>query len=373
MTQHTQTGPHPGAAFRTALAALAASLLLLAGAAGAASVAQVTPQGEVATVRQVQLRFDGAAVAAGDPRAPAPFTLRCNGRTPQGDGRWLDDRRWVFDLAEPLPAGQRCTLDAVPGWQGLAGALQGRTRFEFATGAPAVLDVQPWPGSAIDEEQHFIVNLNGAVDVGSVQQHARCEVEGLGEPLAVRVLRGPERERTLRALRLLGRERDSGPDRLLLLACQRPFAAGARVRLVWGRGIAAADDAALRVRQEQRFQWTVRPRLLAEFSCERENARAACLPLRPMRLSFNAPVPRALAQAVRLVPAAGGAARLPRLDDEGPLVTGLSFDAPLPENTRYTLNLPPQVVDEAGRPLANATSFPLEVATGALPPLARFS
>ena len=373
MTQQTQSG-RPGAVLPAVLrAGLAAAAALLAGAAGAASVAQVTPQGEVATVRQVQLRFDAAAVAAGDPRAPAPFTLRCNGRTPQGDSRWLDDRRWVFDLAEPLPAGQRCTLDAVPGWQGLAGALQGRTRFEFATGAPAVLNVQPWPGSAIDEEQHFIVNLNGAVDVGSVEQHARCEVEGLGEPLAVRVLRGPERERTLRALRLLGRERDSGPDRLLLLACQRPFAAGARVRLVWGRGIAAADDAALRVRQEQRFQWTVRPRLLAEFSCERENARAACLPLRPMRLSFNAPVPRALAQAVRLVPAAGGAARLPRFDDEGPLVTSLSFDAPLPENTRYTLNLPPQVVDEAGRPLANATSFPLEVATGALPPLARFS
>ncbi len=125
----------------------------------------------------------------------------------------------------------------------------------------------------------------------------------------MRVLSGPERERTLR---LLGRERDGGPDRLLLLACQRPFAAGARVRLVWGRGIAAADDAALRVRQEQRFQWTVRARLLAEFSCERENARAACLPLRPMRLAINAPVPRALAQAVRLVPAAGGAAAAAR-------------------------------------------------------------
>lgn len=356
-----------GSAFR---AAVALGLMACLGTAGAARVVQVSPQGEVATVRQVQLRFDVAVVAAGDPRAPAPFSLRCNGATPRGDGRWLDDRRWVFDLVEPLGAGQRCTLDLLPAWKPLEGSLQGPTSHAFATGAPAVLNVLPWPGSAIDEQQHFVVSLNGVVDLASVERHAACEVEGLGERLGVRVLQGPERERTLRALR---REREGDPQRQLLLACQRPLAPGARVRLVWGRGIAAAADAGLRVRQEQRFQWTVRPRFLAEFSCERENAAAACLPLRPLRLLFNAPVPRALAQAVRLVPAAG-APQPPRFDDaDEPTVNGLSFEAPLPENTRFRITLPPGLVDESGRALANAASFPLEVATGALPPLAKFS
>jgi uncharacterized protein YfaS (alpha-2-macroglobulin family) len=49
------------------------------------------------------------------------------------------------------------------------------------------------------------------------------------------------------------------------------------------------------------------------------------------------------------------------------------FAAPLPENTSLQLTLPPQVRDEAGRPLANAASFPLAVATGAMPPLAKFA
>lgn len=355
----------------TALMALA---LALAGvhppAAAATRVLQVSPQGEVATVRQVLVRFDVAAVPAGDPQAAPPAQLRCNGQPVAGRGRWLDASRWAFDLDEPLAAGQRCSLDLLAAWQPLAGPLAGPTRFSFATGAPAVLNAMPWPGGTVEEDQHFVLRLNGAVDEASVERHAACEVDGLGERQPVRLLRGAERERVLQALRR-GRGADAAPT--LLLACQRPLPPGARVRLVWGAGIASAADATLRVRVPQRFQWTVRPRLLAEFSCERENARAACLPLRPLTLSFNAPVPRALLQAVRLEPLAGGAPRTPRLEGDEPALTTLSFPAPLPENTRFRLVLPAGLVDEAGRALANATGFPLEVATGPLPPLARFA
>ena len=352
----------------------ALTALALAGtpppAAAATRVLQVSPQGEVATVRQVLVRFDVAAVPAGDPQAAAPAELRCNGQPVAGRGRWLDASRWAFDLDEPLAAGQRCSLELRAAWQPLTGPLAGPTRFAFATGAPAVLSAMPWPGGTVEEDQHFVLRLNGAVDEASVERFAACEVEGLGERLPVRLLRGAERERVLQALRR-GRGADAAPT--LLLACQRPLPPGARVRLVWGAGIAAAADASLRVRVPQRFQWTVRPRLLAEFSCERENARAGCLPLRPLTLSFNAPVPRALLQAVRLEPLAGGAPRAPRLEGDEPALNALSFPAPLPENTRFRLVLPAALVDEAGRALANAASFPLEVTTGPLPPLARFA
>ncbi|MFM7507630.1 MAG: alpha-2-macroglobulin family protein [Rubrivivax sp.] len=364
MKQYTQSARRARAAILAAVA-LAAAL-----PAAATRVVQASPQGEVATVNQVLLRFDADAAVAGDPRAAAPFELRCNGQPVAGSARWLDARRWAFDLARPLPAGQRCVLTQAAGWQPSGGALQGPARFEFATGGPAVLEALPWPGGTIEEDQHFLLSLNGAIDEASVERNAHCEAEGLGERLAVRVLRGAERERVLRALR---RDRAEAPGPSLLLACQRPFAPGARVRLVWGRGIAAAADGALRVRQEQRFQWTVRPRLLAEFNCERENARAACLPLAPLLLAFNAPVPRALALGVRLVPLGGGAPRMPRLDDDAPVVGSLRFDAPLPETARFQLTVPAGLVDEAGRPLANASAFPLEVATGGLPPLARFA
>ena len=70
-------------------AALAAFLgLASAGAAQALSVSSFSPQGEVARVRQVVVKFDAAAVNFGDPKAPAPFSVDCGGDASRGTGRW---------------------------------------------------------------------------------------------------------------------------------------------------------------------------------------------------------------------------------------------------------------------------------------------
>ncbi len=53
-------------------------ITLLAAAAlhvQALQITSVSPQGEVAQVRQVVAKFDTAAVNFGDPKAPAPLTL----------------------------------------------------------------------------------------------------------------------------------------------------------------------------------------------------------------------------------------------------------------------------------------------------------
>ena len=99
------------------------------------------------------------------------------------------------------------------------------------------------------------------------------------------------------------------------------------------------------------------------------------MPLRPLTLNFSAPVARALALAARLVPEGGGTALAPQLreDERGEMFQSVRFAAPLPENTRFRLTLPPGLQDDAGRVLANAGSFPLAVATGSLPPLAKFA
>jgi uncharacterized protein YfaS (alpha-2-macroglobulin family) len=381
-----------GAAALCALTAMTALVALSAAPAHAARVVAVSPQGEVGVVRQASVRFDAAVVRAGDPRAAAPFALVCNGATPPGNGYWVDERRWVYDLAAPLAAGQRCTLRAEAAFRPGGAALEGASEFTFSTGAPAVLAVQPHPGTRIEEDAHFLVHLTGPVDPASVTRNAWCEAEGVGERIALRVVEGALREQVLRRDHRGRRSRPAseGGDaaaaaaRFVLLACQRVFAPDARVRLVFGPGIASAaapGPAPLVTRERQQWQWQVRPRFAAEFSCERENAAAACLPLRPLVLRFNAPVPRELAASVRLVPratagAAAAAAIAPKLDDEDARAATLSeirFAAPLPENTRFRLTLPAQLQDDAGRALANAASFPLEVATGGLPPLAKFA
>ena len=345
-------------------------LAMTAAVAQAASISGVTPRGEVAQVRQVTLRFSDAVVRLGDPRLPDPARVACEGTSVAGSGRWSTDRVWLYDFEAPLPPGVRCSVTVRPEWQPLNGALSGATRFDFRTGGPAVITAQPWSGSAIEEDQHFLLRLSGAATAASVAANAWCEIEGIGERVPLRLVGGAERDAVLKARRL---QKES--DRTLLLACQRPLPHDARVRLVWGRGIAAAANPTVVTSVEQPFDYRVRSAFLAEFSCERERASAPCLPIRPMTLSFSAPVSRALAGQIRLRPLAGGAALAPKFDadDKAGETTRIEFPVPLAENAAYAVELPAGLKDNAGRALANAASFPLKVATGDAPPIAKFA
>jgi hypothetical protein len=51
------------------------------------------------------------------------------------------------------------------------------------------------------------------------------------------------------------------------------------VQLVFGKGVATPSGVPNTV--EKRFNYKVREPFAASFSCERENAQAACLPIRP--------------------------------------------------------------------------------------------
>ena len=72
---------------------------LLAASAQALTITALTPQGEVAQVRQVVAKFSENAVAFGDPKAPAPLAVRCDDATAsRGQGRWTGAREWVYDF-----------------------------------------------------------------------------------------------------------------------------------------------------------------------------------------------------------------------------------------------------------------------------------
>ena len=76
----------------------------------ALQITRLSPQGEVAQVRQLTAKFDEAAVTFGDPTAPAPLNLNCS-RTDatQGSGRWVSEREWAWEFTQDLPPGVRCT------------------------------------------------------------------------------------------------------------------------------------------------------------------------------------------------------------------------------------------------------------------------
>ncbi|WP_394789436.1 MG2 domain-containing protein, partial [Rhodoferax sp.] len=356
--------------------AIAAGLAALAGFTGlsnAAQISRVTPQGEVARIRQVVLQFDAAAVNFGDPKAPAPAAVRCDdAQASKGSGRWVNEREWAFEFENDLPPGVRCTLQPNPDVKSSPGAyLKGATSYQFNSGGPFVQSIRP-SGGSIDEEQFFTLQLNGAASAASVQANLWCAVTGLGERVAVRAIAGKDRTELLKA-QGLDKAAAADPLRFITVACNRRLPASAKVQLVYGKGVATPSGVPNAV--EKRFNFEVREPFAASFSCERENAQSACLPIRPMRLDFNAPVARKLLQGIRL--ASGKDTLQPTFDeadsDADAVQTSVTFKSPFAEQAKFTLSLPADFKDASNRPLANASSFPMQVATGAMPPLAKFA
>lgn len=351
----------------------AAAALLATTAVQALQITSLSPQGEVARVRQMVVKFDESAVNFGDPKAPAPIALSCSdAQASKGNGRWVNDREWAFDFENDLPPGVSCTAQVKAGFKSPKGAELATGGYRFNTGGPFVQNTRPGSYQKIDEEQFFLLQLNGPATLQSVRDNVWCAIEGVGEKVPVRLLEGKEREAFLKAMHV-DKAAEKDPLRYVSLACNRRFAPSAKVKIVFGKGVATPSGVANSV--EKSFAFEVREPFAASFSCERENAQAACLPIRPMGLSFNAPVPRKLAEQIRLKgpkdslkPVFDGS----EAEGDG-VVNGLTFKPVFPERTAYVLELPKDFKDAAGRTLRNAENFPLKVATGAMPPLAKFA
>ncbi|MGC9217429.1 hypothetical protein [Acidithiobacillus sp.] len=337
----------------------------------ALQIVQITPQGEAFPVRQVMARFDQDAVRLGDARAPAPLQVRCNPAA-AGDGRWLNAREWVFQFHHDLPGGTRCTVRPTPDFVSAQGKhLEAEPHYSFDTGGPALVTAKPSTGSDIDAAQYFILQSRAVPDPQSLADHAWCTVEGLGERVPVRRIEGARRDQALRAVDW-EKAAVQAPGRFEVLQCARTLPEGARVELVWGAGMATSSG--LSTAKEKRLGYRVRPAFAAEFTCERENAHAACVPNRPLVLHFNAEVSSGLAKRIVLE---GPSGRIPpRLGEPGEdndnaqadSVRTVYFPVSLPELKSFRIVLPPRFADVDGRTLRNAASFPLTVRTAANPP-----
>ncbi|MGH8846798.1 MAG: hypothetical protein ACREXQ_06100, partial [Polaromonas sp.] len=103
---------------KTAAALIAVAALHAPTCAHALQIISVSPQGEVARVRQVVAKFDDSAVNFGDPKAPAPLSLSCSdAQATKGSGRWISDREWAFEFENDLPPGVSCSLQVVATFQ----------------------------------------------------------------------------------------------------------------------------------------------------------------------------------------------------------------------------------------------------------------
>ncbi len=373
-----------------------ACLLALCGSASGSPAAEpamtsFSPTGTAKAVRQAHARFSAPMVAIGDPRLAAPFAVDC---PVAGEGRWMDSRNWTYDFERTLPGGLHCTFTPAPDLRTLAGApLTDLSPRAFDTGGPAVLQTEPWAGSTIDEEQIFLLGLDARATTESVLQHARCRAAGIGEAIGVRLIDGEERRLLLdanpsflrRYLAAVAQTPPAPADAaaavrsliadpaapLVLVQCRQRLPNAAKVSLDWGAGVATASGIASD--SPQTFEFETRPEFRARVACERVNQTADCIPALPLRLEFTAAIARDRVHEIRLrLPDGGLRTPLPPGADEREIYA-VSFAGPFPERVALTLEVPPDLTDDAGRQLANADAFPREIRTDEDPPLARFA
>ncbi|PAT32950.1 alpha-2-macroglobulin [Vandammella animalimorsus] len=356
--------------------------------AQAAQITSITPADVANHPRQVLVTLSEAVVPIGQPQATPPVTLQCDGALPKGQGRWLHERQWAYQFEQPLPGGMRCQVARNPQFRDLGGQpLAELAEHHFNTGGPSIVDIHPshWDG-VIEEEQYFLLTLNSPVDPASLAKHAWCQIEGVGERVALRVLPDQEHQQLRELLRESRHRRDEHTGPTLAVACQRRMSPGATLTLVWDKGMAAPNGVATEKREH--YDYVVRQPFAATFSCARENAGKKCIPMLPMDLRFNDDVP--MQWLPHIVLRAGDRQWLPSVElDEGRLtpeqwqaqakqlegrhMSWLRFDGPFPENTRFELVLPAGLQDDSQRALSNASAFPLQVATDAAPALAKFA
>lgn len=335
--------------------------------ASSSHILTFSPTGTVKQVRQVRVLFSDPMVPFGDPRSrPSPFTVEC---PVAGGGRWVDPENWVYDFEKTLPSGLACRFRLQEEVRTLEGQrLGGPTEFEFSTGGPDIVFSDPPEGSrSVNEDQVFLLELDGEVDEASVLERAHFVVPGHLEQIGVRILEGAEREEILRHH---WRYRDGVSAPVLLLQARLTLPAESEVHLVWDEGIRTRTGVSRD--QPHILPFVTRGEFVATFHCQRENPVRDCIPLTSMRLNFSAAVSRELASQVRLEEE-DGSVRSAVIPGNSEWVNGCRFEGPFPERSRFVLHVPEGIRDDAGRPLSNARRFPLVVRTDEYPPLAKFA
>ncbi len=331
-----------------------------------AQIEHFSPQGTVKQVRQVTARFSEPMVSFGDPQLADPFDIQC---AQKGQGRWIDARSWSYDFDRDLPGGVACRFTLKAGAKTLAGtSVAADAGFSFSTGGPSILRSRPYEGdTSIDERQIFVLSLDAEPTQETLLKNVWFSVSGVGERVGVTMVSGKEREQVLKALRY---RKDEG--NVVTLRAKQAFPPSAKIRLVWGKGIAAKSGVA--TEEDQVLEFQARAPFRAEFSCPREKKGGACIPVLPMRLTFSAPAPWSLAKDITLRSENGKTWKPKTTDDESRTHTqAITFTGPFPEKATFSIEMPKGMKDDAGRPLANANRFPLAVKTESYPPLAKFA
>ncbi|MCW7492982.1 MG2 domain-containing protein [Leptospira sp. 2 VSF17] len=314
--------------------------------------------------KQVTVRFTKPMVSLGDIRPKVDiFQIKC---PLPGSSRFLDSTTWVYEFEKELPGGVECSFQLKEGTKTLNGDLvQGERNFSFHTGGPSVQYSSPYNGASITEDQIFVLHLDAKPDLTSFQKYTYFRSEELGNRIPIILVTGSERKSILKSTG------DTDREETVLLKSKQTFLPDRQIQLVLGKGTKSVWGG--EIREDEILSFTVRPVFSVRFSCERVNAKADCIPILPVSLSFSSAVPRSLLQKIKLVSKDGKEyPQSPMAEKGNEFYEWVSFPGPFPENSEFEIRIP-ELVDDNNRSLSNIGSFPLKFKTDEFPPLAKFS
>lgn len=152
------------------------------------------------------------------------------------------------------------------------------------TGGPEIEENHtfPYEGVYIDEDQIFILNLDTDIDRSSANDHIYFVVEGLKDKIGFSYVKDSVEKEILKVRTI------QKTDRMILIKPDQKFPSGQKVYLVLEEGLKSKSGVPRS--STRKIEYSVRQAFRAEFSCDRVNAKAACIPSLPLTLRFNSPV-----------------------------------------------------------------------------------
>ncbi|MES2854757.1 MAG: MG2 domain-containing protein, partial [Bdellovibrionota bacterium] len=320
------------------------------------TVERFSPDGLVRQVRQVRAVFSEDMVPMGRLDAADPFAIECSEK---GGGKWIDPKNWVFDFERDLPTRTTCNFKLKTGLKSLAkSAVTGPTDFSFTTGMPSISRIHPGEYQELVTEQAFVIQLDGEVDAAAVLQSVEIMVEGIQSRIPVAIVSGSD---STRILEQTGYLEEAKLKKAYVIQAVRAFPEDKKIRIRW-------------LGSERVFEYKTRPPFKATLNCERENANSPCIPISAVSIQLSSEI--RVKDARNFLLRSGSQVFKPmnldssRDDDE---VTYVQFAKYLPPLAEFQIEIPKGVVDIAGRPLANESSFPLKSKTADFPPLIKFA
>ncbi|MBY0452555.1 MAG: hypothetical protein K2P92_05925, partial [Bdellovibrionaceae bacterium] len=336
-------------------------------------IAQISPTGPVETVEQVQVVFSEAMIELGESGNEAPVESNCfltDGKT--GSGYWTDEKTWVYTFNSPPAPNATCTVTVKKDLKSLDNKDVKAQQASFKTLNAQIVASFPGRYEEIDSNQYFVLFLNGEPDTKWIEKNVYFSTSSLGDHVAAQILPDAEKAKVLKELKdnrtsfarfQESEEADSGedkiesekldPKRIIVLKAGQTFARGSSVSLHWLKN----------------YEYTVAKEFNVEFSCERETAASACIPLNDMNLRFTDQIPGSSVQDIYLL-AADGTKIKPMPNSSGPKsgTSVITFKAPFMPNAKYNVVLK-NIRSLDGEKLVNEQAFPLSVATAGLPSL----